>query len=81
MRQKIQEVLKHFAIELLLYSVLVFLYFFLVLHFLGGWIYGLFTQEREVYAAVALALMLGQGIALELLTTGLLQLIRTKGGR
>jgi hypothetical protein len=81
MKPEIKAFLKHFMIELLVYSVLVFVYFFLVLHFLGGWIFALFQQQREVYAGVALALILGQGIVLELLTGALLRIIRAGGDR
>jgi hypothetical protein len=70
--------LKEFAIELLLYSGLVLLYFFVVLHWLSGWIYGLFVERRGIYAAAALALILGQGILLELLTTALLRFIKRR---
>ena len=69
---------KEFAIELLVYSALVFGYFFLVLHGLGGWIGNLFTQHRAAYAGVALALILGQGLVLEVLTTVLLRWIRRR---
>ena len=36
--------LKSFLIELVVYAVLVFGYFFLVLHFLGGWLHRLFEH-------------------------------------
>ncbi|MGA2602825.1 MAG: hypothetical protein ABSG14_01220 [Verrucomicrobiia bacterium] len=67
-----------FLIELVVYAVFVFAYFFLVLHFLGHWVKHLFDQYRTAYAAVALALIVVQGIVLEMLTTALLKLIRRR---
>ncbi|HTS17446.1 MAG TPA: hypothetical protein VMP11_07730 [Verrucomicrobiae bacterium] len=64
-----------FLIELAVYAVFVFAYFFLVLHFLGNWVKHLFDDRRTLYAVVALALIVFQGIALEMLTTALLKLI------
>ena len=75
MKPEIKEFLKNSSIELLVYSALVLGYFFLVLHFLGDWLHRLFVSNRQLYAAVALGLILGQGIVLELLTTALLRLV------
>jgi NADH:ubiquinone oxidoreductase subunit H len=71
-------VAKSFLIELGVYAVLVVIYFLLVLEFLGGWLAELFKHERQLYAVVALALMLGQGVVLEMLTTFLLSFIRSR---
>ncbi|HEY0456466.1 MAG TPA: hypothetical protein VGE41_08825 [Verrucomicrobiae bacterium] len=65
-----------FAIELAVYAVIVFIYFFLVLHYLGDWIAHLYRDERKLYAIVALLLIVGQGIVLEMLTSALLRIIR-----
>jgi len=65
-----------FLIELVVYAVFVFAYFFLVLNFLGHWVKLLSDQHRTLYAGVALALIVVQGIGLEMLTTALLKLIR-----
>jgi len=48
--------LRAFAIELVIYAVLVVCYFFLVLHLLGEWLYHLEAQHRYLYATVALLL-------------------------
>lgn len=64
--------------ELAVYAVFVFAYFFLVLHFLGGWIKHIFDQNKTLYAFVALALIIAQGVGLEMLTTGLLRIIRSR---
>jgi len=78
MRPDVKHALKSFFIELVVYGVLVVGYFFLVLHFLGDWLQGLFVQHRAVYAALALALIVGQGLLLEALTTALLSLIKPR---
>ncbi|HWX20939.1 MAG TPA: hypothetical protein VN578_13650 [Candidatus Binatia bacterium] len=62
--------------ELVVYAALVAGYYFLVLHFLGTWLEQLFRNERRVYAFVALALILGQGLVLEVLTRLLLTWIK-----
>ena len=76
MKKEIKSVFKSFAVELVVYSALVIGYFFLVLHFLGRWLFQLFQQERKIYALVALLLIIGQGILLEILTRALLWFIR-----
>jgi len=65
-----------FLIELVVYALFVFAYFLLVFHFLGHWTKHLFDEYRTAYAGVALALIIVQGIGLEMLTTALLKLIR-----
>ncbi len=67
-----------FLVELAVYAIFVFAYFFLVLHFLGGWIKHVFDQNKTLYAFVALALIVAQGAGLEMLTTGLLRMIRSR---
>jgi hypothetical protein len=67
-----------FLIELAVYAVFVFAYFLLVLHFLGNWVKHLFDQDRTLYATIALALIVFQGIILEMLTTALLKLIKRR---
>jgi len=81
MKLEVKDFLKNSGIELLVYAALVCGYFFLVLHFLGQWLYTLFVHERRLYAGVALALIVGQGIALEVLTTVLVRLLRGGRGR
>ena len=63
-------------IELSVYAVLVTGYFFLVLHFLSGWLQELHLHHVKVYALVAIALIIGQAALLEALTTWLFHLIR-----
>ena len=70
--------LRAFAIELVIYSVLVTAYFFLVLHLLGNWLYQLETRHRILYAFVAILLIAGQAVALDAVTTGLFRLLRRR---
>ncbi len=77
-RPKNSASLGSFLMELAVYAVFVFAYFFLVLHFLGGWIKHVFDQNKTWYGFLALALIIGQGVALEMLTTALLRIIRSR---
>jgi hypothetical protein len=78
MKQNIKDVFKAFSIELPLYAVLVVIYGFLVLHFLGGGLFHLFNADRKLYAVTALALIVGQGLCLEILVRALLGLVKGK---
>jgi hypothetical protein len=68
--------LRAFLIELAVYSVLVTGYFFLVFHFLTGWLQELHLHHVKLYALVAIALIIGQAVVLESVTTGLFRLLR-----
>ena len=76
MKKETAKTFRAFLIELAIYAVLVICYFFLVLHFLGEWLYHLETRHRYTYAGVAILLIIGQAVVLESLTTFLLRLIR-----
>ena len=76
MKKQAAKSLRAFVIELAIYSVLVVIYFFLVLHLLGEWLYRLETQHRYVYAAVALSLIAGQAVVLDAVTTLLFRFLR-----
>jgi hypothetical protein len=64
------------VIELAVYAVLVTGYFFLVLHFLSGWLQELHLHHVKVYALVAIVLIIGQAVVLESVTTWLFRLLR-----
>jgi hypothetical protein len=68
--------LRAFVLELAVYAVLVTGYFFLVLHFLSGWLQDLHLHHVKVYALVAIVLIIGQAVLLESVTTWLFRLIR-----
>ena len=76
--KKTHKLIRSFFMEILVYAALVTGYFFLVLNFLGGWLKTLFDTDKPLYAVVALLLMIGQGFLLELLTTRLLIVVRSK---
>jgi hypothetical protein len=64
------------VMQLLVYAVFVFAYYFLVLHFLGGELKRLYDDHKGIYAAAALTLITAQGVLLELLTGWLFAAIR-----
>ena len=68
--------LRAFFIELIVYAMLVVAYFFFVLHFLADWLKQLDTHHVRIYALVSIALIIGQAVVLEAVTTGLFRLIR-----
>ena len=76
MKTETSKTLRAFLIELALYAVLVTGYFFLVLHFLGGWLQELHLHHVKLYALVAIVLIIGQAVLLESVTTWLFRLIR-----
>jgi hypothetical protein len=76
MKKSTAKTLRAFLIELAIYALLVVVYFFLVLHFLGGWLYGLETHHRYTYAGTAILLIIGQAVVLENVTTLLLRILR-----
>ena len=76
MTKETARTVRAFAIELAIYALLVVAYFFLVLHLLGGWLYRLESQERYIYAGVAILLVIGQAVLLESVTTFLIRMIR-----
>jgi hypothetical protein len=67
-----------YLIELVVYGVFVLAYYYLALHYLGGWLKRLSDDHRTLYAFVALALIAAQGVLLQLLTGWLLAVIRGK---
>jgi cbb3-type cytochrome oxidase subunit 3 len=78
MKKDTAKSLRVFAVELVIYSVLVTAYFFLVLHLLGEWLYRLEAQHRYLYAAVAILLVAGQAVVLDAVTTLLFRFLRRR---
>jgi hypothetical protein len=76
MKSDASRTLLSFLAELVIYSLLVVAYFFLILHFLGDWLLGLDKKNIKLYAFVALGLIIGQAILLEWVTTFLFRLLR-----
>jgi hypothetical protein len=71
-----RKALTSFAIELVVYGALVVAYFFLVLHFLAGWLAQLDKQNIKLYALVSIGLIIGQAVVLETITTFIFKLLR-----
>ncbi len=60
------------GLEIGLYTVIVVAYIFLILQFFTGLLIDTFKADRVLYAALALGLVVFQGILLEALTTFLI---------
>ncbi|UCG88492.1 MAG: hypothetical protein JSW71_08100 [Gemmatimonadota bacterium] len=73
--RRVRILIRNFAIEVLIYSVLVVVYFLLVLRLLGEPLMRLFTENLTIYAVAALVLIVVQGALLELLTSFLVSRI------
>jgi pilus assembly protein TadC len=69
---------KTFLMELLLYAILLVAYFAFVLHYLGGWFKELFDHDRDLFAVMALVVMIAQTVGLELVSSFLIWLLRRK---
>jgi len=78
--KKVPDSLRSLALEVLVYGVFVAAYLLLVLHFLEGWLKGLYDRNRTAYAFLALLLIAGQGVLLEAATTALLRWFRSRRG-
>ena len=77
-KTEMQRTLRAFAVELVIYALLVTVYFFAVLHFLGGWLVDLETRHVRIYAVTCIVLIIGQAVVLEAVTTGLMRLLRRR---
>ncbi len=58
------------------YGVLLVIYFFTVLRYLGDYLTSLYNNSLTVYAILALVLIVVQGVMLEALTSYLMKLLR-----
>lgn len=68
-----RKLIRNFAIELVVYGVLVAVYFLLVLRWLGDWLTSLYENDLRIYAIVALVLIVVQGVLFEKVTTFLIE--------
>ena len=66
---------KTFFLELLLYAILIVAYFALVLHYLGGWFKELYDHDRDLFAVMALVVMISQTVGLEIVSSFLIWLL------
>jgi hypothetical protein len=75
MKRDFKASLPQLALELVVYAVLVTAYYLCVLHFLGNGLADLYQHRRQLYAGLALGLIVTQGLLLEILTRFLLNWI------
>ena len=68
--------IRNFLIELVVYGILLVVYFFAVLQFLGDPINRLYANNTAIYAIVGLGLIVIQAVALEAITSYLIRLLR-----
>ena len=68
--------MRNFLIELLVYGTLVVGYFLVVLRLLNDYLTNLFLNDLVLYAFLALALIVAQGVFLDGLTSFLLNKIK-----
>jgi hypothetical protein len=76
MKVEAARILRAFVIELALYALLVTGYFFLVLHYLSGWLQDLHLHHVKLYALTAISLIITQAIVLESVTSWLMRMLR-----
>lgn len=77
-RPEFKILLRNFLIELLVYGVLIVIYFLLVLRFMSGYLSQLFDSNLVTYAVVALLVIVTQSVALDYVTSFLLDQIKLK---
>jgi hypothetical protein len=70
------KLIRKFLIEMVIYGVLLVIYFFAVLRFLGDMLNNLYLENTILYAVVGLGLIVLQAVALEAVTSYLLRLLR-----
>lgn len=68
--------IRNMMIEVVIYASLLIIYFLIVLQFLGDWLYGLFNSNMSVYTAVGLGILVVQAVALESLTSFLMNFLK-----
>lgn len=68
--------IRNMMIEVVIYASLLIIYFLIVLRFLGDWLYGLFNSNMSVYTAVGLGILVVQAVALESLTSFLMNFLK-----
>lgn len=71
-----QLLIRNLIVEILLYSLLLVGYYFLVIHWMQDWIPDLFASNLTVYAFVGLGLILIQAVFLDLVTSILMKYIK-----
>ena len=74
-KPNLQKLVRNFIIELAVYGILLVIYFFAVLQYLGGMLSNLFLNNTTLYAIAGLALIITQAVVLEAVTSYLIRLL------
>ncbi len=69
MKPKTRRLLRNLVLEVIVYSILLLVYFLIVLRFLGEPLNELFHQSLVVYAGATLLLIVAQSVALDFITS------------
>jgi hypothetical protein len=67
---------RNLILELIIYGVMLVIYFFAVLRFLGGFLTQLFNERLILYSFIGLGLIVIQAVFLETITSFLLRMLR-----
>lgn len=69
LKPRTKRLLVNFILEVIIYSILLSIYFLVVLRFLGEPLKDLFNQNLVVYAGATLLLIVAQSVLLDFITT------------
>ncbi len=69
MKPKTRRLLRNLVLEVIVYSILLLVYFLIVLRYLGEPLNELFHQSLVVYAGATLLLIVAQSVALDFITS------------
>jgi hypothetical protein len=75
-KKNLPNLIRKFLVEMAIYAVLLVIYFFAVLQFLGDFLSNLYDNYLFVYAFLGLTLIVVQAVLLEALTSFLMKLLR-----
>ena len=75
MRKSRLQIIRKLAVEMAVYGALVVGYFSFVLQYLGDPLKALFASNLSLYAFVAVALIMIQGVVLEIITSFIVGLL------
>jgi hypothetical protein len=67
---------RNIIIEILVYGVLLVIYFFVVLQYLGDFLTNIFETRLFIYSLLGLGLIVAQAVVLEMVTSYLIRLLR-----
>ena len=71
-----RKLLRNLILEIIIYGLLIFGYYWLVLRWLGEWIESVFDANLYLYAGAGLGLILIQAVLLDILTSFLMKYIK-----